>query len=75
MYLFAENPTRVVVSVDSKNEEEFKNIVEESSLDWMLIGNVVEEPTLKVEYNDRNILECDLVKAKDLWKNILKNMF
>ncbi len=75
LFLFSENPTRVVVSVETAKEEDFKAIVEEANLDWMLIGNVIEERSFNVEYNGRKLLECDLEKAIHLWKNTLKDTF
>lgn len=75
LFLFSENPTRVVVSVEPKDVEEFRNLVEESQLDWMFIGNVVENSMLKIDYNGRMLFECDIKKAIDIWKNTLKDMF
>jgi len=75
MFLFAENPTRVVVSVDQDLEEQFKSVVEETNLDWMLIGSIISEKSFTIEYNGRELLRCDLETAKYIWKNSLKDFF
>lgn len=75
IFLFAENPTRVVVSVDQDLEEQFKNLVEETNLDWMLIGSVIPEKSFTVEYNGRELIRCDLQEAKHIWENSLKDFF
>ncbi len=75
VYLFSENPTRVVVSVDQDLEEQFKNAVEETSLDWMLIGNIIQEKDFIVEYNGRELIRCNLELSKQIWKTTLKDFF
>ncbi|GAB6078518.1 phosphoribosylformylglycinamidine synthase subunit PurL [Hydrogenobaculum acidophilum] len=75
MFLFAENPTRVVVSVEQELEEQFKNMVEQTPLDWMLIGNITNERSFIIEYNGRELVSCDLETAKHIWKNSLKDFF
>ena len=75
MFLFAENPTRVVVSVDQDLEEQFKSVVEETNLDWMLIGSVISEKSFTIEYNGRELIRCDLETVKYIWKNSLKDFF
>ncbi len=74
-YLFSENPTRIVVSVDQDLEEQFKSVVEETPLEWMLIGSVTQDKNFIIEYNGRELIRCDLELAKHIWKNTLKDFF
>ncbi len=75
VFLFSENPTRIVVSVEQELEEQFKNIVEQTPLDWMLIGSITNERNFTIEYNGRELIRCDLETAKHIWKNSLKDFF
>jgi phosphoribosylformylglycinamidine synthase len=75
LFLFSENPTRAVVSVEETLEEQFKELVEKTPLDWMLLGSVVQKQDFSIDYNGRELLRCDLTLAKDIWKNTLKDMF
>jgi len=56
-------------------EEQFKELVEKTPLDWMLLGSVVQKQDFSIDYNGRELLRCDLTLAKDIWKNTLKDMF
>jgi len=75
LFLFSENPTRAVVSVEETLEEQFKELVEKTPLDWMLLGSVVQKQDFSIDCNGRELLRCDLTLAKDIWKNTLKDMF
>ncbi len=72
-FLFSENPTRVIVSVEEEKAEEFKGIVEESGLEWMLIGKTVEgDDSIKIYLNDEWILTLKKGELKEIWENSLK---
>ncbi len=73
--LFSENPTRVVVTVKEKNVDEFKDIVEQSSLDWLYIGSVTEESTIKIYSNESLVCEAPKNKLRDIWKNSISELF
>ncbi len=71
-FLFSENPTRVVLSVDPSKSGEVRDFIEEKGLDWMYIGRVVENRTLRVFYNEDKILEEDVEELKKIWQNSLE---
>ncbi len=72
IYLFAEMPTRVVVSVPSAKTDEVKDFVEERGLDWMYIGRIIPEKVLKVNYNGKLILEEEVSVLKEVWERSLE---
>ncbi len=72
-FLFAEMPTRVVVSVRPEMADEFKQIVEQASLGWALLGRVIEEREFRVSYNGELILEEDVEVLKGIWQRALEN--
>ncbi|HIP43265.1 MAG TPA: phosphoribosylformylglycinamidine synthase II, partial [Aquifex aeolicus] len=68
VFLFSENPTRVVVSVENERSEEFKELVESKGLNWLYLGKTTEERIIKLNYNGEEILNYDIERLKKLWK-------
>lgn len=73
--LFSENPTRAVVTVKEKNVDEFKDIVEQNSLDWLYIGSVIEESIIKIYSNESLVCEAPKDKLRNVWKNSISELF
>ncbi len=73
-FLFCENPTRVVVSVDNSEVEKFKSIIEDAGLEWMLIGKVREEKDISLFLNDENVFRLDKGEIKKIWESSLKEL-
>ncbi len=71
-FIFCENPTRVVVSVEDSEAEKFKSIVEEAGLEWMLIGKVTEESGIRLLLNDEEIFNFEKGEIYRIWKDSLK---
>ncbi len=71
-FLFCENPTRVVISVEPSVSAEVRDLIEERGLDWMYIGRVVEGRHLKVSYNGEILLEGDVEEFKNVWETSLE---
>ena len=74
IFLFSENPTRVVVSVENERAEEFKELVESKGLNWLYLGKTTEERKIKLNYNGEEILNHDIERLKKLWKNSLARL-
>ncbi len=66
--LFSETQSRFLLSVPQNQRETFESLVE----DAILIGEVTEEPALKI-VNDRNVtlLETDVQDLKEVWKGAI----
>ncbi|MFN3813679.1 MAG: phosphoribosylformylglycinamidine synthase subunit PurL [Aquificaceae bacterium] len=73
-FLFSENPTRVVVSVDKDKAEAFKDITEAYGIDWMLLGEVTEEKRLDIGLYGERIFELNLEETENIWKSSLERM-
>ena len=73
VFLFSENPTRVVVSVLPEKAEAFKRTVEETSLGWLYLGRVIPQRRLILYYNGRELLNEDLEELKEIWKTALES--
>ncbi len=73
-FLFAEMPTRVVISVDPSKSEEIRDFLEERDLEWMYIGKVVPQRVFKVSYNGRDLLEENLENLKEVWEKSLEEI-
>ena len=73
VFLFSENPTRVVVSVLPEKAETFKEEVESTSLNWLYLGRVIPERKLILSYNGTELLSEDLEELKELWKTALES--
>jgi len=71
-FLFAEMPTRVVISVDPQKSEEIRNFIEERGLEWMYIGKVVPRRIFKISYNGKVIFEEDPDSLKEVWERSLE---
>ncbi len=71
-FLFAEMPTRVVISVDPQKSEEIRSFIEEKGLEWMYIGKVVPRRTFKISYNGKVIFEEDPDTLKEVWERSLE---
>jgi len=72
-FFFSESPTRVVVSVEKGKEELLKNAVEESGLDWMLLGKIKEESELSVKIYEELILREKVEDLERVWREYLTN--
>lgn len=73
IFLFSENPTRVVVSVLPEKAEAFKELVESTSLNWLYLGRIIPERRLTLLYNGNELLNEDLEELKRLWKGALES--
>ena len=73
VFLFSENPTRVVVSVLPEKAEAFKEAVESTSLNWLYLGRVIPERKLILSYNGTELLSEDLEELKEIWKKALES--
>ncbi len=71
-FLFAEMPTRVVISVDPQKSEEIRSFIEEKGLEWMYIGKVVPKRTFRISYNGKVIFEEDPDTLKEVWERSLE---
>ncbi|EDP76197.1 phosphoribosylformylglycinamidine synthase subunit PurL [Hydrogenivirga sp. 128-5-R1-1] len=72
LFLFSEMPTRVVVSVDPSKSDQLKDFIEGRGLDWMYIGRVVSDRTLRVNYNGELLLQEEVEKLKEVWERSLE---
>lgn len=72
-FLFAEMPTRVVVSVKPDIRDDFKEVLDKNSVGWTFLGNVVEGREIKISYNGEVLLEENLETLKGLWQKALEN--
>ncbi len=70
--LFAEMPTRVVVSVKPELSDELKDIVEKNSLGWTFLGRVVEGRELSLSYNGEPVLKENIDELKGIWQKGLE---
>ncbi len=71
-FLFAEMPTRVVVSVDPSKSEEIRDFLEERGLEWMYIGKVVPQRVIRLSYNGRTLLEEEVDTLREVWERSLE---
>ncbi len=71
-FLFAEMPTRVVVSVESSLTDKVKDFLEERGVDWMYVGRITKDRSLKVSYNGKLILEENVDRLKEVWERSLE---
>lgn len=67
--LFSETPSRILVSLDKKNEDEFLGIMKDQPVFYL--GETSEGNRIKIASNDKIIYEDDLGELKDIWKNAL----
>ena len=67
--LFSESPSRILVSVDKKNEKEFLNIMKDENV--YLLGVSTEEHSIVIKAGGKIILQDDLNEIKSIWKNAL----
>ncbi|MGY3766584.1 phosphoribosylformylglycinamidine synthase subunit PurL [Vagococcus vulneris] len=66
-YLFAETPSRFVVSIKSKNQEEFELLMGSVAT---LIGEIVETPSFNLVCRDQKII-VNIDEAKKLWEEAI----
>ncbi len=72
IFLFAEMPTRVVVSVSPSRSDQVRDFLEDRGLDWMYIGKVVPDRVIKVNYNGELIFESPVDTLKEVWERSLE---
>jgi phosphoribosylformylglycinamidine synthase len=70
-YLFSENPTRVVVSVDPEKEAEFEEFLNSKGVKWLKIGTTLEEPVLRITNNGERVLEINTEDVRKIYENRL----
>ena len=73
-YLFAENPTRVVISVSREKAERLKNSVEEANLDWVLLGKVRDDGLFVIRNYDEEVLKVEVSHLENVWRTQLESM-
>ncbi len=71
-FLFSEDPTKVVVSVSGDKVQAFKEAVENTGLDWLLLGNVRDDYSLIIRNYDDEVLKVDLKQVENVWKRALE---
>ncbi len=71
LYLFSENPTRVVVSVEPEKEAEFEEFLNSKGVKWLKIGTTLEEPVLKITNNGEKVLEINTEEVRKIYENRL----
>ncbi len=71
-FLFSENPTRVVVCVETEKAEELKDLVESKGLNWLYLGRTSEERKLRLVYNGEEVLKENIEELKELWEKSLE---
>ena len=67
-FLFSENPTRVVASVDPEKEVEFEEFLNSKDVRWLKIGTTLEEPILKVTTNGEKVLEINTEEIRRVYE-------
>ncbi|RLJ70216.1 phosphoribosylformylglycinamidine synthase [Hydrogenivirga caldilitoris] len=72
IFLFAEMPTRVVVSVEQSKSDQLKDLIEERGLDWMYIGRIIPERVIRLSYNGELVFEEDVETLKEVWERSLE---
>ncbi|WP_461832100.1 phosphoribosylformylglycinamidine synthase subunit PurL [Aquifex sp.] len=70
-FLFSENPTRVVVCVETEKAEELKDLVESKGLNWLYLGRTSEERKLRLVYKGEEVLKENIEELKELWEKSL----
>ena len=70
-FLFSENPTRVVVSVDPSKEGEFEEFLNSKGVKWLKIGQTTEEPVFTITNNGERVLEIDPREVRKIYENRL----
>ena len=66
-YLFAETPSRFVVSINKTNQVEFEELMGERVV---LLGETSSEPTFELTCKDQAI-QVDVLNAKQLWEEVI----
>ncbi|MCX8164470.1 MAG: phosphoribosylformylglycinamidine synthase subunit PurL, partial [Aquificaceae bacterium] len=73
-FLFSENPTLLVVSVDKDKTEVLRDMVESYGLDWLFLGRVKEDGLFTITNNGEKVLEERVKELNQLWERALKDM-
>ncbi|NPB08429.1 MAG: phosphoribosylformylglycinamidine synthase subunit PurL [Aquificae bacterium] len=68
VFLFSENPTRVVVGVEPDKSEAFKDLTESYGLEWLYLGRAIQEPLFRINYNDEEVFRGDVRELRELWE-------
>ena len=68
--LFAEAPSRIVVSLNKDNLNALEKIAEKHSIPLQVLGNVGGE-NLTVEYKGKTVIDLPLVKLSDTWRKAI----
>jgi phosphoribosylformylglycinamidine synthase len=61
--LFAENPG---IIIQANNNGEFEKVLSENQIDFIQLGNTIEERSLKISYQNENH-QFDIDSLRDLW--------
>ena len=73
-FLFSENPTLVVVSVERERVEHLKDLVESYGLDWMLLGRLREGGFFSLTNNEEKIFEVNIKELQEIWEKSLESL-
>ncbi|MFN3472109.1 MAG: AIR synthase-related protein, partial [Aquificaceae bacterium] len=73
-FLFSENPSLVVVSVEKEKAERLKDEVEAQDLDWLLLGKVREDGLFTLTNNEEFIFENSVREFEEIWQKALESM-
>lgn len=73
-FLFSENPSLVVLSVEKEKAERLKDEVEAHGLDWLLLGRVREDGLFTLTNNEESIFENSVKEFEEIWQKALENM-
>ena len=70
-YLFSENPTRVVVSIEPEKEAEFEEFLNSKGVKWLKIGTTTEEPVLRITNNGERVFEISTGRLREVYEHKL----
>ena len=65
--LFSESNTRFLIEVSPDYSETVRQVF--ADVPFVEIGRVTDEPILKIEHQDRTVIESNNAELKDVWKN------
>jgi phosphoribosylformylglycinamidine synthase len=68
--LFSESPSRILIECNSQNIDRLKIVLE--GTDFSVIGKVTaDDQMLSINSGEENVLEVEIAKLKEKWKNVL----
>lgn len=74
VFLFSENPTLAVVSVEREKAQALKDLAQAYDIDWLLLGKVKEDGLFTLNNNEEKVFEIPLKELQGIWEKALENM-